>query len=124
MTRIAPLLVAALLAQPVLAETPGQGRAPAPPAPTDEGFSLIEEGAKLILREMFDNMAPAMEEARDGLGAAMKEWGPALSDLVAKVGDLSAYHAPEVLPNGDILIRKKRPRDTPLVPGPDGEIEL
>ena len=41
---------------------------------------------------------------------------------MAKVGDLSAYHAPEVLPNGDIIIRRKTPQETE--PLPEGEIEL
>ncbi len=94
---------------------------------TDEGFSLIEEGTKLILRQMLDNMKPAMDEAQKGLGQAMAEWGPAMRDLAGRLGDLSAYHAPEVLPNGDILIRRKRPGETPppgLTIGPHGETDL
>jgi hypothetical protein len=49
--------------------------------------------------------------------------GPALRDLMDQVGDLSAYHAPEVLPNGDIIIRRKTPQEMQDIP-PDGEIEL
>jgi hypothetical protein len=30
-----------------------------------------------------------------------------LQDLNGMIGDVSAYHAPEILPNGDILIRRR-----------------
>lgn len=48
-------------------------------------------------------------------------WGlvdPWLNDLGALLGDLSGWHAPEVLPNGDILIRRRRPEAQP--PEDDG----
>lgn len=69
-----------------------------------EGMDLLQQGTRLLL---------------EGL---MSELGPALQDLQDMVVDLNAYHAPEVLPNGDIIIRRK----TPLVPDPpeDGEIDL
>jgi len=35
--------------------------------------------------------------------------GPALRDLEEKIDDLNAYLPPEVLPNGDIIIRRKVP---------------
>ncbi|MCB1390985.1 MAG: hypothetical protein KDK12_17860 [Rhodobacteraceae bacterium] len=38
---------------------------------------------------------------------------PWLSDLAEMLGDLSGWHTPEVLPNGDILIRRRRPEDAP-----------
>ncbi len=73
-----------------------------------EGFNLLEEGTKLLLRGLMNEMEPALRE----LQGALQE--------------LDAYHPPEVLPNGDIIIRRK----TPLAPGsdpevgPDGEVEL
>ncbi len=39
------------------------------------------------------------------------------------IGDVSNYEAQEMLPNGDIIIRRKRPEGLPT-PGPNGEIEL
>ena len=39
----------------------------------------------------------------------VEEMGPALEELAAKLGDLTAYHPPEVLENGDIIIRHKKP---------------
>lgn len=34
---------------------------------------------------------------------------PSMAELRALIEDWSAWHAPEVLPNGDILIRRRRP---------------
>jgi hypothetical protein len=105
----------------------GPLRAEAPAKGVDDGFSLIEEGAKLILRGMADQMKPALDEAQKGLGQALAEWEPALRDLAGKVGDLSAYDAPVMMPNGDIIIRRKVPAG-PQMPGtmlgPNGETEL
>jgi hypothetical protein len=38
---------------------------------------------------------------------------PWLADLADKLGDLTGWHSPEVLENGDILIRRRRPTDPP-----------
>lgn len=43
------------------------------------------------------------------LGDVMREVDPWLADLMDKLGDLTGWHAPEVLPNGDILIRRRQP---------------
>ena len=95
----------------------------------DDGFSLMEEGAKLFFRGIMQEMEPAMEDLRglaDEMQPALREFvdemGPALADLLGKIDDLSAYHPPEMMPNGDIILRRK----TPLEPGdePGGEIEL
>lgn len=72
---------------------------------TDEGFSLMEEGAKLLLRGLLDEMEPALENL-EGLAQDM---GPVMQELRDKIGDFSAYDLPEVLPNGDIVIRRKSP---------------
>jgi hypothetical protein len=42
-------------------------------------------------------------------------WG----QLTELLGDLSAWHAPEVLPNGDILIRRRQPEAPELEPAPE-----
>lgn len=78
------------------------------------GFSLMEEGAKLFFRGMMEQMEPAMDEL-EGLMAEMEpamrsfaqEMGPKMRSLFEKVEDWSLYEAPEVLPNGDIIIRRK-----------------
>jgi hypothetical protein len=88
-----------------------------------EGFSLLEEGAKIIMRSFLDEMEPAMKGLKEGMGEAMEKMGPALKALIAQIDDIRNYHPPEMLPNGDIILRRKVPL-TPAVPGPDGEIEL
>ncbi len=100
---------------------------------TDDGFSLMEEGARMLLRGLMTEVEPAIEDLRDGLeemGPAFSEFaqsvGPALADVLNQVDDLRNYDAPEFLPNGDIIIR--RAPDAPeWEPAPDaetGEVEL
>jgi hypothetical protein len=69
-----------------------------------DGFGLLQEGTRLMLRGL------------------MQELEPALRDMQDRIGDLSAYHPPEILPNGDIIIRRKVPLDVDAEPG--GEIDL
>ncbi len=68
----------------------------------EQGFDLLQEGMDLLLQGL------------------MKEIGPALLELEGKIIDLNAYEFPEVLPNGDIIIRRK----AQLVPPADGETDL
>lgn len=56
-----------------------------------EGMGLLQQGTRLLL---------------EGL---MKELGPMMLELQGKIIDLNAYHLPEILPNGDIIIRRKVP---------------
>ncbi|MCX7889084.1 MAG: hypothetical protein N2422_05055 [Rhodobacteraceae bacterium] len=90
----------------------------------DEGLDLMEMGARLILRHMLRQAEPALDDMRRELGPALAEWGPALRQLSAIVGDFAQYAPPEVLPNGDIIIRRRRPLPGLPVPGPNGEIDL
>lgn len=107
--------------------------APAIAQEEDDSPSLMERGARLFFRGLMEEMDPAMEELRDfaeEAGPAMKsfmqEMGPALIELMESVKDFSEYHPPEMLPNGDIILRRKSPeeREPMPEPGPDGEIEL
>ncbi len=66
----------------------------------ENGLELFEEATRLILKGLIEELGPAWDEMQHLLE------------------NLSAYHPPEILPNGDIIIRRK----TPL---PDGdELEL
>lgn len=92
-------------------------------AQEDDGKSLMEQGAELFFEGLRKEMAPSLESLQgfaQELGPSMlafiEEMGPALAELAATVQDWSAYHAPEMLPNGDIIIRKKTERDTPETP--------
>jgi hypothetical protein len=98
---------------------------------TVEGPSLMEEGARLFLRGLMSEMEPAMDDLRglaDEFGPAMQDMittmGPALTELLHSIDDIRNYDAPKVMPNGDIIIRR-RPDAPPFTPKvPDGEIEL
>jgi len=123
MKRSAAVLVLSLaLAGPLWAEEPAPK--------TDDGFSLVEEGAKLILRGLMSEMEPAlkdMDKALNDLAPMMEEMAPRMRELITLLGDMQNYQAPEVLPNGDILIRRKVPlvpRIGPQLPGKDGAIDL
>ena len=95
---------------------------------TEEGFDLMEEGAKMLLRGLMTEMEPAIRElegiAQD-IGPAMQlladEMGPAIAEIMSKIDDIRNYEAPEILPNGDIIIR--RSPDAPVF-DPDRQIDL
>lgn len=96
----------------------------------DEGLSLMERGARMFLDGMRREMEPALQDMADMLatmGPAMQEFlremGPAMTDLLGRIDDLSVYDAPELLPNGDIIIRRK-PDAAPYVPPAEGEIDI
>jgi len=111
MTRIAPLLIAVIvLAAPAVAQE-------------DRGLSLMERGAQLFLEGILKEMEPALEEFEglaEEMGPTLKRFaeqmGPKLAEILDQVEDWTAYQAPEMLPNGDIIIRRKP--DHPL---PDPE---
>ncbi len=85
-----------------------------------EGASLIEEGARLLLRGLMSEMEPSLDELSRDMQEFAENAQPAMREMMRLLGDLSAYHPPEVLPNGDIIIRRK----TPAEMGDAGEIEL
>lgn len=96
-----------------------------------EGLSLMEQGARLFMRGIMQEMEPALKEL-EGLAEDMKpamrdfadNMGPALRKLLEEVDDWSVYDAPEMQPNGDIIIRRKPEAAPPDRPLEDGEIEL
>ena len=103
-----PFIAVALAATPLSAQE-------------DRGLSLMERGAELFMEGILREMAPAIEEFEglaDQMGPALRlfadEMGPKLAEILDQVEDWSAYHAPEMLENGDIIIRRKE--DRPLTP--------
>ena len=64
-----------------------------------------------------DLMAEALSLFMQGFIAEME---PAIDGFQGFVEDFNAYHPPEILPNGDIIIRRKTPVET----DDSGEIEL
>ena len=94
-----------ILTSPVHSEVP-----PAPVPPTDDGWSLLERGAQMLLDGLMAEVDPALDEmgrALSELEPALREMQPVLLDLIQMLGDIRYYHAPEKLPNGDIIIRRK-----------------
>lgn len=97
----------------------------------DDGFSLMEEGARMLMRGLMTEMEPAITDLREGfedMGPALAEFvqaiGPAFAELLNQVDDFRHYEAPEFLPNGDIIIRRS-PDAPEFSPDPvTGEIEL
>lgn len=59
-----------------------------------------------LLDELTRDLAPLLD---DFVGRT----DPFLGELRRLLGDLSGWHAPEILPNGDILIRRRRPSERP-----------
>ena len=117
MKQIAITLTALMLSTaPAMAQEAGEDS-------VEEGFSLLEEGAKIIMRSMIDEVEPALKELQFGFGEVLGEMEPMLRDLAAMIGDIKNYHAPEVLPNGDIIIRRKSPAEIAM-PEPGEEIDI
>lgn len=101
------LIAAALIALPVASFAQEE-------QPPSEGFSLIEEGARLLMRGMLDELEPALDEFALFAGELepvirnfAQTYGPRLAKLLELAGDLENYEAPEFLPNGDIIMRRR-----------------
>jgi hypothetical protein len=98
------------------------------------GLTLMERGALMFMEGILKEMEPAIDELSeltDQMGPALKsfaeEMGPKLTEMLAEVEDWSTYEAPEVLPNGDIIIRRKLPLSEvePVLPqAPAPQVDL
>lgn len=78
--------------------------------------------------QSFDRLLDFLEDLTNDsqgfLENLFTEMGPALTDLQDTIKDWSNYEPPEVLPNGDIIIRRK-PDTTPPAPQlPEGTKEI
>lgn len=91
-------------------------------AQDDEGSSMMERGAQEFLEGLLKEMEPAWNEMQ----SFMDEMGPSMIELMDQVKDWSAYDAPEVLENGDIIIRRKPDAEKApqAAPEPLPQIEL
>lgn len=98
------LAVAFCIPLPALAQENGE---------VEQGFSLMEEGAKLLFRGIIDEIEPAIDdfkgmakELEPALELLATKMGPALLDIMNRLDSVRYYEAPEILPNGDIIIRR------------------
>ncbi len=94
----------------------------------DDGTTLMEQGARLFMRGIMTEMAPALEdleglarEIEPALKDFVTEMGPAVTRLMGAVDDIRNYEGPVILDNGDILIRRRA--DAPPYVAPDAEPE-
>ncbi len=110
---VVALLVAA---QPL----PALAQEAEPPGDMEEGRSLVEEGARLFLRGLLSEMEPALRDMAEGMEMFAENVEPILRDLAALIDDVANYHAPEILPNGDIIIRRRQPGEVQ----PGGEVDI
>ncbi|NNU81497.1 AAA+ family ATPase [Halovulum dunhuangense] len=102
------LPLACLAALPLAAQEPAE-----PPRESPQGTPVIPflEEWSLRTEEM---MRELMEEVGPDMQRMMAEIMPRLQELAETLGGLSNYEMPEVLPNGDIIIRRKS--DAPPLP--------
>ena len=100
--------------------------------PEQDERSLMQRGFEMFFEGLLNEVEPLKEDLNQlsdalepSLQALIEEFGPALRDLADKIDDATRYEAPEVLPNGDIIIRRKEdvvPNTD--VPSADGQIEI
>ncbi|MBZ8118984.1 hypothetical protein KUD11_10030 [Roseovarius sp. LXJ103] len=102
------------------------------PQGTDDAPSLMEQGAQMFMEGLLNQVEPTMRDLQgmtEDMGPQLREFaqtmGPAIAEIMGDIKDLSAYHAPELLPNGDIIMRRKSEEEmAPPPPLAEGEIEL
>ncbi|MEM9584397.1 MAG: hypothetical protein AAGA08_14915 [Pseudomonadota bacterium] len=98
MARLVFALTLAFLPLTALADDPAT-----PEAPFLEGIDELADG----IQKLFDSLS--------------NEVSPLMDDLADQLKGLNAYHPPEVLPNGDIIIRRKTPKE--IEPTPDAKTD-
>ncbi len=96
-----------------LSTTPASAQEGGTPEDIEGGVDMMKEGARRLMRGLMGEVEPAMRDLAD----ALREWDFEGID----VDDLGRYQPPEMLPNGDIIIRRK---DQAEPPQPGGETEI
>lgn len=85
---------------------------------------MMLEGLLQEMEPALDDLQGLMAELQPQFRSFLEQMGPALTDLLAQVDDFTAYHPPEILPNGDIILRRKTPEEIEAEPEGDGDIEI
>lgn len=118
-------LIAALALTAVLAPVPALSET----EQEEEGKSLMERGMALFFEGFMKEVEPLAEDLKNfaeemepNLRALADKMGPALEQLADKIDDMNNYEPPEMMPNGDIIIRRKP--DAPERIIPKGEVEI
>lgn len=111
------VFIIGLCAVPALLPVSGaaQDSTPQGERPPLEGFNDLADGMRKLFEQFSNDVTPMLD------------------DLTEQLRGLSGYHPPEVLPNGDIIIRRKEPVEEPenapsppepLEPDADGAIDI
>ncbi len=84
-----------------------------------------EERVPPTPQERLEELERKADELSETARATIEEFvnliGPMLTRLSRLIDDLPVYETPEVLPNGDIIMRRKRDKPKPIVPGDTDE---
>lgn len=73
----------------------------------EEGLGLLDQGVRLMMRGLLEEFDPLVEDAERMGEALLPMLESFQSELSGLMGSIDLYHAPEMLPNGDIIIRRK-----------------
>ncbi len=74
--------------------------------PSDEtGAPTVLERLDRFLRDFLADVEPQLRDFEQGLSALE----PELQRFLSELRGMTQYHPPEILPNGDILIRRRHP---------------
>lgn len=91
-------------------------------------FSLLPVSA---IAETEENLPDTLEDFANSMRQLFEGFAddiaPMMEDLGNRLEGMRGYHAPEMLPNGDIIIRRKSPAEdvpAPVQPNPDGSFDL
>lgn len=83
-------------------ENAPEGAVPEEAAPL---FDFFER----LLQDFMSDLTPQLRELERGFA----EIEPELDTLLDRLRGMAQYHPPEMLPNGDIIIRRRAPDDAP-----------
>lgn len=111
MKQLAILALCTTLATPTLAQEN---------EPLVEGLDLLGQGSRLLLEGLRGELGPLFDDM-EALSSDLAPFLQSLNEQLSEgLGELNAYHPPEILPNGDIIIRRKTPDERP----PEAPIDL
>lgn len=81
----------------------------APARSLAEALEDLRAGAEALLRGWIDEVEPHLRDLEPRGEALAQEMARALRELFEPLGGIGAYHPPEILPNGDIILRRRQP---------------
>ncbi len=116
MKQFATLLVMLTLASPVAAQDDDNRGL------MERGLGMFMEGLRGEMGESLEGLQGWVDQAAPAMRDFLREMGPAFAELADEIKDWSAYHPPEILPNGDIIIRRKTP--DPVQDTPQGQTDI